>query len=511
MRIAVTLFVCTAAFVVPTTAQPTITVDLTFSPLAAGDNATETTTTKAPPRWTAAERKEMATRVRRAALDSWNAYKRYAWEHDELKPVSKSWKDWHEHSLLMTPVDTLDTLLLMGATAEAEEAKELIVEKLSFDKDITVKNFEITIRLLGGLLSAYEMTGDERLLRLADDLGGRLLPVFDSPTGMPYMYVNLKSGKVSGATSNPAEIGTLFLEFGTLSRHTKKPVYFDKAKRALVELYKRHSKIGLVGEEINVETGAWVNTASHVGGGIDSYYEYLLKGWLLFGDEDCRRMWRESVKALNAHLAQDAASGLWYGQVDMHTGKRTASEYGALHAFLPAVLALGGDVKRAGRLQTSCLKMWNVAGIEPEVLNYKSMKIVHPAYPLRPEIMESAYTLHTLTGDPRYLDMGKTFFEGLIRHCRAGEAFITLKNVETKEQGDLMPSYFLAETLKYLYLLYAPEALDFESVVFNTEAHPFRRGGGGAGGDAGENGRKRRPWARLLRPCVLRRALRHPG
>jgi glycosyl hydrolase family 47 len=432
--------------------------------------------TQAPARWTSAERKEMAARVRRAALDSWNAYKRYAWEHDELKPVSKSWKDWHEHSLLMTPVDSLDTLLLLGATAEAEEAKKLIVEKLSFDQDISVKNFEITIRLLGGLLSAYEMTGDERLLRLADDLGARLLPVFESPTGLPYMYVNLKTGKVSGATSNPAEIGTLFLEFGTLSRHTKKPIYFDKAKRALVELYKRRSKIGLVGEEINVETGAWVSTASHVGGGIDSYYEYLLKGWLLFGDKDCRRMWSESVKALNAHLAEEAASGLWYGQVDMHSGKRTASEYGSLHAFLPTVLALGGDVTRAQRLQASCLRMWNIAGLEPEVLDYRSMKIVHPGYPLRPEIMESAYTLHTLTGDPRYLDMGKTFFESLTRHCRSGDAFTTLKNVETKEQGDLMPSYFLAETLKYLYLLYAPEALDFKNVVFNTEAHPFRRG-----------------------------------
>jgi mannosidase alpha-like ER degradation enhancer 2 len=427
-------------------------------------------------RWTAAERMDMAARVRGAVLESWNAYKKYAWQHDELKPVTKTWKDWHEQSLLMTPVDSLDTLLLVGATAEAAEAQQLIVESLSFDKDITVKNFEITIRILGGLLSAYEMTGDERLLRLAGDLGTRLLPVFESPTGMPYMYVNLKTGKTTGSRTNPAEIGTLFLELGTLSRHTKKPVYYDKAKRALVEMYKRRSKIGLVGEEIDVETGEWLSTASHVGGGIDSYYEYLLKGWLLFGDEDCRAMWRESVRALNLHLADNAPTGLWYAQVDMHSGKRTAAEYGALHAFLPAVLALGGDVPRARRLQESCLKMWNVAGVEPEVLDYRAMKITYPAYPLRPEIMESAYTLYVHTHDPRYLDMGKTFFDALVRHCRAGEGFTTLKNVVTKEQGDLMPSYFLAETLKYLYLLYAPpETLDLQRVVFNTEAHPLRR------------------------------------
>ena len=120
------------------------------------------------------------------------------------------------------------------------------------------KNFEITIRLLGGLLSGYQRTGDPRLLHLAEDLGHRLLPVFDSPTGMPYMYVNLRTGKTSGARSNPAEIGTLLLEFGTLSKLTKNPVFYDKAKNALVQLYQRRSKIGLVGEEIDVETGRWV-------------------------------------------------------------------------------------------------------------------------------------------------------------------------------------------------------------------------------------------------------------
>jgi len=230
----------------------------------------------------------MAARVRAEFLHAWSGYEQYAWGHDELKPLTHEARDWYGPSLLMTPVDSLDTLLLMGLHDEAEKAKALIVEKLSFDYDINVKNFEITIRLLGGLLSSYQMTGDPRLLRLADDLGTRLLPVFDSPTGMPYTYVNLKTGKTSGPRSNPAEIGTLILEFGTLSRLTHKPIYFTKAKNALVQLYKRRSKIGLVGDEIDVETGQWTSTTSHVGGGIDSYYEYLLKCARLFGDGDCR-------------------------------------------------------------------------------------------------------------------------------------------------------------------------------------------------------------------------------
>jgi mannosidase alpha-like ER degradation enhancer 2 len=418
----------------------------------------------------------LAASVRAEALRSWQAYERYAWGHDELRPLSKAPRDWYGEPLLMTPVDSLDTLLLLGLDAEAAKAKALIVDKLSFDRDITVKNFEVTIRLLGGLLSGYQMTGDARLLRLAEDLGTRLLPVFNSPTGMPYMYVNLKTGKTSGARSNPAEIGTLLLEFGTLAKLTHKPVFYDKAKNAVVQLYNRRSKIGLVGDEIDVETGAWISPASHVGGGIDSYYEYLLKSWRLFGDKDFERMWKESVRALDKHLAETVPSGFWYGQVDMTTGRRTASEFGALHAFLPAVLALGGDLGRARRLQASAYAMWNLTGIEPEEIDYRSMKITAAGYPLRPEIIESAYYLHHFTRDPQYIAMGRTFFTDLLAHCRTDAGFTVLKDVKTMEQGDLMPSYFLAETLKYLYLLFAPEkTLDLGKVVFNTEAHPLRR------------------------------------
>jgi mannosidase alpha-like ER degradation enhancer 2 len=413
----------------------------------------------------------MQDKVRAEFLHSWRAYERYAWGHDELRPVSKTPRDWYGESLLITPVDTLDTLLLMGLDDEAEKTRKLIVERLSFDKDITVKNFEITIRVLGGLLSAYEMTGDKDLLRLADDLGTRLLPVFESPTGMPYMYINLRSGKTSGARTNPAEIGTLILEFGTLAKHTGKRVYFDKAKTALVQVYNRRSAVGLVGEEIDVETGEWLNPTSHVGGAIDSYYEYLLKCASLFNDTECRSMYDSSIAAVNRHLAD----GDWYGEADMTSGARTATHFGALHAFLPGVLALGGDADRARRLQDAAHRMWTLHGIEPEVLDYKVMTVVHPAYPLRPEIIESAYILHHYTRDPRYRDMGRTFFDALVTHCRVDGGYTNLKSVVTKEKADLMPSYFLAETLKYLYLLSAPGKLDFDSVVFNTEAHPFRK------------------------------------
>jgi mannosidase alpha-like ER degradation enhancer 2 len=338
-----------------------------------------------------------------------------------------------------------------------------------------VQNFEITIRLLGGLISAYQLTGDERLLAKAEDLGQRLLPVFESPTGMPYTHVNLHTGKVRGNVSNPAETGTLVLEFGMLSKLTGKPVYFDKAKRALVETYQRASKDGLVGSAIDVETGKWVNTDAHIGGGIDSYYEYLYKCYRLFGDNECKAMWDHSIAGVNKSLADKRDGALWYGHADMNTGRRAATQYGALDAFMPALLALGGDVPRAKALQESGLRMWRLAGVEPEALDYARMKITSPGYALRPEIIESAYYLNHYTGDTRYRAMGREFFEAFVRYCRTDAGYAALKDVRTKVQEDSMESFVFAETFKYFYLLFAPKtALDFDAVTFNTEAHPLR-------------------------------------
>ena len=419
---------------------------------------------------------QLAARVRTEFLHAWNNYERYAWGHDALRPLSKIAHDWYGQSLLMTPVDALDTLILMHLDAQAEHARSLIVNDLSFDRDIYVKNFEITIRLLGGLLSGYQLTGDKRLLSLAEDLGNRLLPVFNSPTGLPYVYVNLRTGQTRDPVTNPAETGTLLLEFGTLSKLTGRPVFYEKAKRALVETFQRRSPLGLVGESINVETGEWTNTDSHISGGIDSYYEYLWKCWLLFGDKDCRDMWDASIPAVNKYLADEIRGELWYGHANMQTGERTRTTYGALDAFFPGLLAFSGDLERARRLQASSFQMWKLNGIEPETLDYKTMRVIAGGYHLRPEIVESTYYLYHYTGDPEYRRMGETMFDDFVKYCRADSGYAALANVVTKQQLDEMQSFVLAETFKYFYLLFAsPETLQFDKVIFNTEAHPLKR------------------------------------
>jgi hypothetical protein len=167
----------------------------------------------------------------------------------------------------------------------------------------------------------------------------------------------------------------------------------------------------------------------------------------------------------------------------MQTGKRTATTYGALDAFFPAVLALSGDLNRARRLQASSFTMWQLHGIEPEEFDYRQLKVNEPAYHLRPEIVESTYYLYhySLAAGHRgealkYLQMGRQMFADFVKYCRTDQAYAALNSVITKEQSDSMQSFVFAETFKYFYLLFSPpHTLNFDRVIFNTEAHPLRR------------------------------------
>jgi len=214
-------------------------------------------------------------------------------------------------------------------------------------------------------------------------------------------------------------------------------------------------------------------------------------------------MWNESIAAINKYLADEIIREspslpgsppqreLWYGHADMNAGKRTATTYGALDAFFPAVLALSGDFKRASLLQESSYKMWMKHGIEPEEINYTTMEVTSSGYPLRPEIIESTYYLYhyAMLGartsrpqsskklDPNhYQQMGEMMFREFVKYCRTDEGYAALKSVVTKEKSDSMQSFLFAETFKYFYLLFAPpKTLNFDRVIFNTEAHPIRR------------------------------------
>ena len=108
-------------------------------------------------------------------------------------------------------------------------------------------------------------------------------------------------------------------------------------------------------------------------------------------------------------------------------------------------------------------------------IDYSTMEIVYEGYVLRPENIESAYYLYHFTGDARYLEMGKEYFDSLVRFCRNDVGYAHLQSVLTGEQRDAMQSFFLAETMKYCYLIFAPgNTVDFGKTIFNTEAHPLK-------------------------------------
>ena len=437
----------------------------------------ERTTTAAMPRPADTTYGRLAEEVRQETLRSWKAYKQYAWGHDALKPLTKSAEDWYAHPLYISPIDAYSTLKLMGFDAEAKEIEDYVVDSLSWDKDVDAKVFEVDIRILGGLLSIYEMSGNPKVLAKTVDFADRLLPAFNTPTGIPTYNVNLRTGKTSGDTVNVAEAGTNILELGILSYFTKDPKYYAAGRRATLAIHARRSELGLPGTDINVQTGEWTNRNASICAGVDSYYEYLYKAWSLFGDTTIGRVWQEAITAVNTYLPEEKDSLLWYGRVDMDSGERTSSVITLYDAFMPAILVLSGDTARAERVQRTWDHVWRIHGLEPTAYDYGKREVRGGDYDLNPEIIESAYYLYHFTGKPMYREMAAQYWADIKKHCRTDVAFTSIEDVRTMKQKDYMPTFFFAETMRYFYLNFSEGngAFDLDDHVFNTEAHPFRR------------------------------------
>lgn len=197
--------------------------------------------------------------------------------------------------MALTLVDSLDALLMMGLRADFIYAVYLLRHNLHFDKDVKVHLFEVVIRVLGGLISAHLLiTRDPTLLPSYDgvlldkavDLADRMLPAFDTPSGLPALFVNLKTGQVNDTNVTcTACAGTLLLEFGQLSALTKDPKYMEHAHRCARTIFGKRSKLGLVGAFLDINSHEWTSREATIGPGTDSYYEYLLKAFLMFGEE----------------------------------------------------------------------------------------------------------------------------------------------------------------------------------------------------------------------------------
>jgi hypothetical protein len=254
----------------------------------------------------------VAADVRNEFLRTWNAYRRRAWGHDELRPVSDGHHEFFApgHPVGLTIVEWLDTLYLMELDDELDRALDWVDRSLDFDIDADFQVFEAIIRMIGGLLSGYHATRERMLLRHARDLADRLLPAFEeSPTGAPWRYVNLRTGAVRGRENYLAEIGTNMSEFGELSRLTHDPHYYRAAKKAFAAVLRRRSALDLVGTSMDVVSGKWIDTTASNSPPVDSFYEYLWDGWVLFDDPDLLRWYRLLTRATIAHLMERTRDG----------------------------------------------------------------------------------------------------------------------------------------------------------------------------------------------------------
>jgi mannosidase alpha-like ER degradation enhancer 1/mannosidase alpha-like ER degradation enhancer 2 len=432
----------------------------------------------------------LAEDVKAEFIRSWEGYKKYAWPHDVLLPVSGGFKDWYEEPLYISPIDAYSTMKVMGLDDYAKEVEVYITDSISWEKDLYVKTFEVNIRIMGGLLAMYEYTRDPKILAKAVDFGDRMLKAFDSPTGMPYYWFNLKTGETKGAKINIAEAASYMFEMGVLSYYSQDPKYYQAAKKANLAVWERVSDIHLVAELINVETGEWEHGTSHICAGIDSYYEYLLKAYQTFGDEDLKPIWEKSIHAVNTYLVEESDTSFWYKRVDMHTGQKKTNlmyadndeikEGGIVtlyDAFFPAVLALNGDFERAEKNQDTWDWLWNRYGLEPMIYDFDRAVPTYPVYDLNPEIIESAYYLYHYTGKEKFYTMVEQYWSDVKEYCATEIAFSSVEDVQTMEKKDYMPTFFFAETMKYFYLTFSMKegVFNLDDYVFNTEAHPFKK------------------------------------
>uniref|UniRef100_A0A1A8KLS0 alpha-1,2-Mannosidase n=1 Tax=Nothobranchius kuhntae TaxID=321403 RepID=A0A1A8KLS0_NOTKU len=390
----------------------------------------------------------------------------------------------------LTLIDTLDTLVLLNKTTEFEAAVRRVLSDVRLDNDIVVSVFETNIRVLGGLLGGHSMAVmlkegrqhmqwyQDELLNMAKDLGLRLLPAFNTSSGLPYPRVNLKHGVRGPETRTGTETdtctacaGTMILEFAALSRFTGDPVFEEHARRALDFLWeKRQRNSNLVGTTINIHSGEWVRRDSGVGAGIDSYYEYLLKAYVLLGDDEFLQRFNTHYASIMKYISQPPLL------LDVHIHKpllpaRTWMD--SLLAFFPGLQVLKGDIRPAIETHEMLYQVTKKHNFLPEAFT-TDFRVHWAQHPLRPEFAESTYFLYKATGDPYYLEAGRTILDNLNRFARVPCGFAAMKDVRTGSHEDRMDSFFLAEMFKYLFLLFAETddlPFDVEDYVFTTEAH----------------------------------------
>ncbi|XP_029999418.1 mannosidase, alpha, class 1B, member 1b [Sphaeramia orbicularis] len=440
--------------------------------------------------------------VQDAFRHAWKGYKDFAWGHDELRPISKSYSEWF--GLGLTLIDALDTMWILGLKEEFEEAKAWVATELSFNKNVDVNLFESTIRILGGLLSTYHLTGDTLFLDKAKDIGSRLMPAFNTPSKIPYSDVNIGKGTAHPprwtSDSTVAEVTSIQLEFRELSRLTEDPQYQAAVAEVMRQVHKLDGKLdGLVPMFINTNNGQFTHQGIYtLGARADSYYEYLLKQWIQGGKKETQLLedYLQAIEGVQKNLVQKSSpNGLTF--VGELSHGQFSPKMDHLVCFLPGTLALGAHnglpadhMDLAKQLMETCYQMYlqMETGLSPEIVHFNmhqgsirdiDVKLADRHNLLRPETVESLFYLYRFTKDHKYRDWGWEILQNFNKYTKVSSGgYTSVNNVRDPDYPsprDKMESFFLGETLKYLYLLFSNDTdlVSLDRYVFNTEAHPL--------------------------------------
>lgn len=439
---------------------------------------------------------------------------------DEFVPTTGKCDHWL--GIGLTVLDSLDTLLLMGLTEEYEKSREWAERSLHFNNTVSGSSvFEIVIRALGGLNSAYEMTGDALWKEKSVELADLLLRGFNlTKTGCPPPQLHIEEDEDDDQVieiSNPAEAGTMQLEFRTVSRITGDGKYakaVDRCMESLIEATESEED-GLVTDTFNLNDGTFSGSILSIAGKIDSFYEMLVKTWVAFGkkDERYRIGYERAVKGIFKHLTKEIGGYMIVGTMDRGRPKTFSWRMDHLACFFPGNLAyaalhgLGGGVNGSGEedymtvaraLTKGCVEMtkgshhglaaesssferWGVKAVSGRDVNY-----------LRPEIVEALFYMDRIdkSGGTKYKEWGRDIWLSIRKFCQVRgkqDGILSTTRNLLKPRGRLkhsgkLESFAIAETFKYLFLLFdgrASEAgrvgrLSLDEWVFNTEAHPVR-------------------------------------
>ncbi|XP_052865917.1 mannosyl-oligosaccharide alpha-1,2-mannosidase IA [Anopheles cruzii] len=448
--------------------------------------------------------REKRNKIKEMMIHAWSNYKLYAWGKNELRPLTKR---GHSNSIFgsfdlgATIVDGLDTLYLMGLHSEFAEGRDWIERKFTLENvDADLSVFETNIRFIGGFLTCYAFTGDLLFLEKAKYVADKLLPAFQTPTGIPYALTNIRNGMsknygwASGGSSILSEFGTLHLEFSYLSDITGDSVYRDRVQTIRSVLKEIEKPKGLYPNYLNPKTGKWGQQHMSLGALGDSFYEYLLKAWIQSGheDEEARVMYDDAMQAIIQHMLRTTPSGLMY--VSDMKFDRLEHKMDHLACFAGGLFGLGSNslnnqyseryMEIGEGLTNTCHESYirTYTRLGPESFRFndgveaKALKAQEKYYILRPETFESYFIMWRLTHDQKYRDWGWDAVQALEKHCRTPTGYTGLKNVYLTEpvKDDVQQSFFLAETLKYLYLLFSDDSMvPLDEWVFNTEAHPL--------------------------------------